>query len=144
MESGLGPATLFWPRRTAVQVHDWRNLDRDRFGDTPALADELLALIIAGKKRATCWSAAEGLRRARVGKSWVAEDGQRRPRVVLRTTELREGRFDQVDASFAADEGEGIKASLTGVKSIRPTSPGMAASHPTCCCGANASKWCRQ
>jgi uncharacterized protein YhfF len=33
------------------------------FGDSPALADELLALVLAGKKTATCW-AAGGLLRA--------------------------------------------------------------------------------
>jgi uncharacterized protein YhfF len=38
----------------------WSKLDQFPFGDGPELADELLALILAGKKTATCWSATEG------------------------------------------------------------------------------------
>jgi len=90
-----------------MDEQDWQTLDRFPFGDGPELADELLALILEGKKRATCWSAAEGLKGTVVGKRWVAEDGQGRPRVVLATTELTQRRFDEVDADFAGAEGEG-------------------------------------
>ena len=85
---------------------DWRALDRFPFGDGPELADELLALILEGKKTATCWSAVEGLKGTEVGKRWVAEDGAGRTRAVLETVELTQRRFDQVDAAFARDEGE--------------------------------------
>ncbi len=87
-------------------VQDWRSLDRFPFGDGPELADELLALILAGTKTATCWDAAEGPKGAEVGKRWVAEDGAGRPRAVLETLELTQRPFDQVDARFAFDEGE--------------------------------------
>lgn len=90
-----------------MDEEDWRTLDRFPFGDGPELADELLGLILEGRKRATCWSAGEGLKGTRVGKRWVVEDGRGRPRLVLRTVELRQRRFDEVEADFAADEGEG-------------------------------------
>jgi uncharacterized protein YhfF len=37
----------------------------------------------------------------------VVEDGQGRPRAVLETTALSQQRFDEVEADFAAAEGEG-------------------------------------
>ncbi|WP_309646285.1 ASCH domain-containing protein [Phenylobacterium sp.] len=90
----------------SAAVQDWRGLDRFPFGDGPELADELLALILEGKKTATCWSVAEGLKGSEVGKRWVAEDGAGRPRAVLETVELVQRRFDEVDAQFAFEEGE--------------------------------------
>ena len=84
----------------------WNGLDAHMFGDGPELANELLALILEGKKTATCWNAAEGLKGAEVGKSWAAKDGAGAVRCVLETTELTQRRFDEVDATFAFDEGE--------------------------------------
>jgi uncharacterized protein YhfF len=85
---------------------NWRELETFSFGDNPALADQLLALVLEGKKRATCWAASEGLKGAAVGKSMVALDSKARPRVVLTTRELVQRRFDDVDEQFAYDEGE--------------------------------------
>ncbi len=84
----------------------WSELDQFPFGDGPELADELLALILAGKKTATCWSATEGQKGTQVGKRWVVLDGSGTPRAVLETVELTQRRFDHVDADFARDEGE--------------------------------------
>jgi uncharacterized protein YhfF len=39
---------------------DWRSLETFSFGDHPALADELVELVLEGKKRATCWAVSEG------------------------------------------------------------------------------------
>ena len=39
---------------------DWRALPQFSFGDSPHLADELAALVLEAKKRATCWAAGEG------------------------------------------------------------------------------------
>lgn len=50
------------------------------FGDNPALADQLLILVLVDKKRATCWAVSEGLKGTAIGKSMVALDGKRRPR----------------------------------------------------------------
>jgi len=93
--------------RAMTTETEWQALPRVRFGDGPELADELLALVLAGRKRATCWSAAEGLIGATIGGRWVAEDSKGRARVVLETVDLHQRRFDHVDAQFAAAEGEG-------------------------------------
>jgi len=84
----------------------WNGLDAHMFGDGPDLANRLLALILEGKKTATCWSAAEGLKGAEVGKPWAVKDGAGVVRCVLETVELTQRRFNEVDAGFAFDEGE--------------------------------------
>lgn len=80
------------------------------FGDSVELADELLALVTHGPKRATAALveefAEEGELLPRVGSHWIACDGRGTPVVVIRSTELRIGTFDSVDAAFAYDEGE--------------------------------------
>jgi uncharacterized protein YhfF len=86
---------------------DWRHLESFAFGDGPELADELLVLVLEGRKRATCWAVSEGMKGAEIGKCMVALDGAGRPRAVLQTLELTQRRFDEVDAAFAFDEGEG-------------------------------------
>ena len=88
---------------------DWRDLESFSFGDNAALADELAALVLAGLKRATCWAATEGPL-TEVGKRMVMLDGSGRPRAVLETVELTQRRFNQVDAEFAYDEGEGDRS----------------------------------
>jgi uncharacterized protein YhfF len=87
-------------------VRDWRSLEAFAFGDNPDLTDELSALVLAGKKTATCWPAAEG-EQTYVGKRMVMLDGAGRPAAVVETVELTKRRFDEVDPGFAADEGEG-------------------------------------
>jgi uncharacterized protein YhfF len=89
---------------------EWRDLESFAFGDGPALADELLALVLEGKKRATCWAVSEGLKGAAIGKPMVVLDGAGRPRAVIRTIELTQRRYDEVDATFAFDEGEGDRS----------------------------------
>jgi uncharacterized protein YhfF len=85
---------------------DWRSLERFSFGDSPELADELAELVLAGKKRATCWAASEGPK-TQVGQRWVVLDGSGVPVAVIETIELTQRRFDEVDAAFAFVEGEG-------------------------------------
>ena len=85
---------------------DWRELETFSFGDRPALADELAALVLDGRKRATCWATSDGMQTA-IGKRMVMLDGSARPRAVLETVQLFQSRFDAVDAAFAYDEGEG-------------------------------------
>lgn len=69
---------------------------RGPFGDSPALADELLALVVAGVKRATS-GPPDPADPVRVGGHWVVLDGAGVERLVLRTTEVRTGRLDCVD-----------------------------------------------
>jgi uncharacterized protein YhfF len=82
-------------------------LESFAFGDCPELADELLGLMLIGKKTATCWAASEGDKGVVVGKRWIVKDGQGRPSAVLETIEVMRRRFGEVDAAFAHDEGEG-------------------------------------
>ncbi|GLU88293.1 ASCH domain-containing protein [Agromyces sp. NBRC 114283] len=86
----------------------------ERFGDHAELTDELLGLVIDGPKRATAGLVAEfeaeGEPLPRVGSHWIACDSSGRPRVVLRSVELRVGPFTSVDERFAFDEGEGDRS----------------------------------
>ena len=86
----------------------------DSFGDGPALADELLGLVLSGVKRATASLLDEyevlGDTVPEVGDHWVVCDGAGVPRIILRTTEVRRVRFREVDAAFAYDEGEGDRS----------------------------------
>jgi uncharacterized protein YhfF len=81
------------------------------FGDSPALADELLALVLAGKKTATCAAekdyAEDSADKPVVGRRDMVLDGAGRPAAVIETVEVTYRRFDEVDAAFARDEGEG-------------------------------------
>ncbi|WP_293782185.1 ASCH domain-containing protein [uncultured Aeromicrobium sp.] len=77
----------------------------DQFGDSPDMADKLLALVLHGPKRATASLASAGV--PAVGTHWIMTDGAGRHRAVLRTTDVRVGRLDSVDDAFAWDEGEG-------------------------------------
>lgn len=88
------------------QSHSFNTLPSFSFGDGPELADQLLALVLEGKKTATCWDAREGLNGTAVGVRMVVQDGAGRPRAVIETVELTQRRFDEVDAAFAYDEGE--------------------------------------
>ncbi len=85
---------------------DWQHLESFSFGDSPEMADRLLAFVINGTKRATCWSVADG-QQTEIGKQMVALDGRGNPRAVLETVELEQRQFCDVDLQFALDEGEG-------------------------------------
>ncbi|MDF2509892.1 MAG: uncharacterized protein K0Q52_3751 [Microbacterium sp.] len=82
----------------------------EHFGDSERLADELLAHVLEGEKRATSSLVAEyiaeGQPLPRIGSHWIACDGRGAPRAILRTTEMRLGVFESADARFAFDEGE--------------------------------------
>ena len=85
-------------------------LESFSFGDSPELANELLELVLAAEKTATCWAASEGDKGVAVGKRWVVKDGQGRPSAILETVELSRRRFGDMDAAFAHDEGEGDRS----------------------------------
>ena len=81
------------------------------FGDSPEMADELLALVLAGAKTATCGALADygegGEAMPVVGRRDVVLDGKGRRAAVIETLEIEMRRFDEVDERFARDEGEG-------------------------------------
>ena len=83
----------------------YANLPRFSFGDSPALADELLALVLTGRKTATC-TTPDDPNLSRPGERWVVVDGRGRPACVIETVEITMRRYNEVDAAFAYDEGE--------------------------------------
>ena len=93
------------------------------FGDTPALADQLLGLVLDGRKRATSTLlaefAAEGQDVVRVGDHWIVTDAAGAPRAILRTTETRIGPFLSVDEAFAFDEGEDDRSRESWIREHR-------------------------
>ena len=84
------------------------------FGDDPRLADELLALVVAGRKTATATALPEfddtGERLPRPGELSILLDGAGRPRALIRTTRVETVPFGEVTAEFAAAEGEGDRS----------------------------------
>jgi uncharacterized protein YhfF len=81
------------------------------FGDSEALSESLIGLILAGSKRATCsllWSYEfNGDAVPEGGDIEVVLDWQGRPRLVRQVTTVEVVPFDRVTADFAASEGEG-------------------------------------
>ena len=90
----------------SVAEQDWRTLESFAFGDSPAMADRLLAFVLAGAKTATCWSVRDG-QQTEVGKRMVVKDGAGHPRAVIETVSLEKLRFNEVGWTFALAEGEG-------------------------------------
>jgi uncharacterized protein YhfF len=81
------------------------------WGDSPKLADELGALIVQGTKTATCsalweWEA-EGNPIPKTGYLTVALDGRGEPICIVETIEISIHKYNEVDAEFAREEGEG-------------------------------------
>ncbi|MGY8678651.1 ASCH domain-containing protein [Bradyrhizobium sp. UFLA05-153] len=87
----------------------YQHLRTFAFGDSPALADELLELVIKGIKTATC-STEDEPNTSTPGERWVVLDGRGEPRCAIETTEVTYRRFNEVDAAFAYDEGEGDRS----------------------------------
>ncbi len=95
------------PVRAERYVAEW-------FGDNPDLANELAALIVSGQKTATCsalweWEA-EGDPLPTVGLKTVLLNGNEEPVCIIETTEVTIKPYNQVDAQFAYDEGEGDRS----------------------------------
>ena len=87
----------------------YRELRSFAFGDGPALADELLDLVLAGVKTATC-STEDEPNTSTPGERWIVRDGSGMPRCVIELTEVTYRRFSEVDATFAHEEGEGDRS----------------------------------
>jgi len=84
----------------------------DAFGDSPAMMDDLLALVLSGTKQATAslarWYTPDTL--PRLGDLVLITDGQGRAACVIRTTRVDIMLIHQVDAEFAYVEGEGDRS----------------------------------
>lgn len=81
------------------------------FGDSPELNDELLALVLSGKKTATCGALrdyGEGKEAMPVvGRRDVVLNGAGEPAAVIETLSTEIKRFDEVTPEFSDREGEG-------------------------------------
>lgn len=84
-----------------------------RFGDSPELADELLALVLTGTKTATAsllWEYEDaGEPVPAVGELSIVLDGAGAPRALVRTTSVETVPFEEVTAEHAYLEGEGSR-----------------------------------
>ncbi|MFI4976459.1 MAG: ASCH domain-containing protein [Caulobacterales bacterium] len=90
----------------STRITHWRGMEAFAFGDSAHSADVLGALVVCARKTATCWAARDGAV-TEVGKRMVMLDGQGRGWAIIETLELSLRRFEDVDADFARDEGEG-------------------------------------
>ena len=81
------------------------------YGDSPELMDELIQLVLIGKKTATCGSLwgweAEDKPLPIAGDVWVELDGRGNPVCITETVEVSIRKYNEVDAEFARAEGEG-------------------------------------
>lgn len=88
--------------------------DAESFGDSPQMADELGALVASGAKTATCsalWEyEAEGEPLTETGAKCIVLDGQDEPLCVIETVEVEIWPYNEVDARFAYNEGEGDRS----------------------------------
>jgi uncharacterized protein YhfF len=81
------------------------------FGNTQEMAGELVGLVLSGRKTATASSLMMNEREPenapRPDGYSVVTDFDGEPVCVIQTAEIRHVQFDEVDARFAAEEGEG-------------------------------------
>lgn len=81
------------------------------WGDGPEMADELGALIADGIKTGTCsalweWEA-EGESPPETGRVTIVLDGSGEPLCIVETVEVTVRKYNEVNADFAREEGEG-------------------------------------
>lgn len=110
------PIAAFWNDYLAAHPDEPRRNPPPawHFCDNEQDANELGALVVAGTKTATCgllWSyEAEGEAVPQVGEWSIIIDWDRNPLCVIETTEVTMRPYNEVDARFAADEGEGDRS----------------------------------
>jgi len=92
-------------------VEESRFYEAFSFGDSPAMADELGQLVLAGVKRATAgsvWSYEDaGKPIPKKGDLSVVTDSSGKPLCVIETIQVDMVPFDRVTSEFASVEGEG-------------------------------------
>lgn len=105
----------YWQKFLATLPADspYRTADylAEGWGDSPAMADELGALIAQGTKTASCGSVwdweAEGKPLPGNGLITIVLDGRGEPLCIVETTDTAVRKYNEVDAEFARAEGEG-------------------------------------
>jgi uncharacterized protein YhfF len=113
--SSLEPeVAAFWAEFCAATGETGGPADVYAFGDSPALADQLLALVLSGRKTATTEMVArftaDEVALPRPGDLCVVTDGDGHPAAVVRTVDLRVGPMSSVEDAFAWAEGEGDRS----------------------------------
>ena len=110
-----GRAEAYWQKFLASLPKDspyqTKIYSEGGYGDSPELMDKLIQLVLIGKKTATCGSLweweAEGKPLPKIGDVWVELDGNGNPVSITETVEVTIRKYNEVDAQFAHDEGEG-------------------------------------
>ena len=101
----------FLSTRPADSAYHSKTYVAEGWRDSPAMADELGALIVQRLKTATCSSLweweAEGNPIPQKGLVTIALDGRREPLCIVETVEVTIRNYNEVDPNFAHDEGEG-------------------------------------
>ncbi|HEY6966345.1 MAG TPA: ASCH domain-containing protein [Burkholderiales bacterium] len=113
--------TAFWNRYLdalpAGHPHRRAAPDVFSFGDSAAIADELAALVVQGRKRATTSLpseySSEGLPLPVAGDVSIVTRSDTEPVAIIEFVDVRLVPFQAVDAAYAAVEGEG-DGSLAG------------------------------
>jgi len=108
-------AEAFWQRYLATlpaqHPHRHAKPDAFAFGDSPSLANELAALVQAGRKRATASLPVEftaaGSPLPQAGDVSIVTLADGDPVAIIELVDVRHTPFQAVDAGFAAEEGEG-------------------------------------
>ena len=88
--------------------------EAEAWGDSPEMAQELADLIVAGIKTATCsalwdWQADDEAI-PEPGGITIVLDGQNQPVGIVETVEITVQLYNEVDAQFAFEEGEGDRS----------------------------------
>lgn len=101
----------FWQEYLATlpsdHVHRFTSLPEAwHFGDSAEMADNLGELVLSGRKTATCSRYLGENILDEAGLS-ILLDGRGEPLCLLETIELTVRPYNEVDAAFAAEEGEG-------------------------------------
>ena len=111
METIEGYWQKFLSTLPADSPYHTKTYSKGGYGDSPELMDELIQLVLIGKKTATCGSLweweVEGRPLPKVGDVWAELDGNGNPVCITETTEVTIRKYNEVDAQFAHDEGEG-------------------------------------
>lgn len=107
----------FWEqfkKSTGTQSAKNEDFEIDEYGDSPELADQLVNLILEGKKTATCCSQfeyeydKEAL--PKVCEKRIVVDGRGNPVCIVEIVEVSIIPFCEVDEKFAHEEGEGDRS----------------------------------
>ena len=102
--------TDYWNRFKKENQITSQFVDAWSFGDSSELADELLGLVLAGKKIGTATLVIElereGGKMPEVGDYNIILDGKGKPAAIIRTTSVEIKPFNKVEKAHAYSEGE--------------------------------------